>query len=811
MNCKFLLLVFIFILSISAVNAQDNVTDDMSVFDDPVDHVALDDYQITDETGNFTDLNDQISKIEAGGNFTLQKDYKYNSNDSDYKSGIIIDQDNIVIDGDGHSIDGAGQARIFEIVSNNVTLKNINFINGYSSVNGGAISAASNNLNVLDCMFNNNTAISLGGAVYIGNSFSNSKINSTFINNTALAGGAIYFRNVTTNVTINGYFDGNVARRGGAISFNGVSINNTIASSFYNNRANQASGGAIFFYKFAKNNLFENIFRYNYGVYGGGIFFYSNSNDNKFRRDFRFNTAKSCGGAIFFYNNTNNNSFSGYFINNTALGEVDAVNGNGGAITFKGLSTNCVFTCDFVNNTAVKTGGGVNYRLTPSNITFNSNFINNKAETGGGVNFIDSFENVVFNGEFIGNMATYGGAMAAKNGVVENISFWNNHAETGGAIYFDDDGTVRNSNFCNNAAKSGGAIYFKGNGTIDGCTFTNNSAEDGGAVLACGNLSIYNSRFENNSATLGTNHISLKGQARLILSNVIPQSLEPYYIGHLTIIDAVNVTYGETVIINVNITDNDNNPLNNGTITCIVDGRTYTANVENGIAKIEIPNLDAGNYDANLTYTGNEYVAISQAKFGVLKQDVVIGAANKAYIINYGGKYSITLYDVNGSSLSGKTLTVTLNGKSIKSSITNVNGISTVSLTPNILKSLKAGNKKLVIKFSDSNYNSKTTTAKITVNKEKTRVVAKSRILNKNSKTKQYTMVLKDSKGKAVKKVIVALIVNGKTYKLKTNSKGQATFKITNLNKKGKFNAIVKFTGNYYYKASSKKVYLTTK
>ena len=321
----------IFLFSISAASAHDNTTNDIGICDEPTDQVTLE----IDEIGNFTDLNNEISKITAGGNYTLKKDYTYSPNDSDYVNGINITKDNVVIDGNGHTINGAGKARIFNILSNNVTLKNINFINGHSSENGGAI--------------------------YVENAISNCKINSTFINNSAYNGGAIYFNGAITNATINGHFEGNTAERaGGAIYVKGTSRNNTFACEFYNNTANKASGGAIFFYNLAENNQFESVLRYNHGIYGAGIFFYNKANNNRFKCDFRFNVAESCGGAIFFHNTTNNNSFSGYFINNTALGNVDDVNGNGGAITFKDTSSNCIFTCDFINNTAAKNGGGVN-------------------------------------------------------------------------------------------------------------------------------------------------------------------------------------------------------------------------------------------------------------------------------------------------------------------------------------------------------------------------------------------------------------------------------------------------------------------
>ena len=942
----------VFIVSISAVNAHDS---DIGVFANQADYGTLK----TDDVGNFTELNDEIGKIQTGGNLTLKKDYAYDFNDSDFSDGIRIYQDNIVIDGAGHTINGLGHVRIFNVVSNNVTLKNINFINGYSNKSGGAIFAV-NNVNIL---------------------------NSTFINNSARSGGAVCFNGTTADVTVNGYFEDNRAERtGGALYFGGQSKNNTVSSEFYNNFAGQ-SGGAIFFYTLAEDNLFESVFRYNNANYGAGIFFYNKANNNRFNSDFRFNVAQSCGGAMFFHNTTNNDSFSGYFINNSALGKVDDVNGNGGAITFKDTSSNCVFVCDFINNTGVRNGGGVNYRQNSYNITFNSNFINNNAGNGGGVNFFESFENVVFNGQFIGNNASYGGAIAAISGIIANTLFIDNSAENGGAVYFDGDGEIINCEFNSNEIigvnGDGGAVYFNGDGTIANCNFTdnkavyyggavyfwgdakiensifnannaqnggsvyvhgdgevnncnftdnhartggaiefwasatvensaftdnvgtfsggaiycsddlkvndsiftNNSAEgyaggaiyiyglgeinccnftnnvasrkggaiffnsegivtnsiiantksdegalyfrttgtieesafikndarDGGAILTYGNLTIVSSTFDGNIATLGTNHISLKENATLNLTDMDPKSLEPFYVGDLTIINATNVVYGENVIITVYATDENYIPFNNGTVSCTIGGTAYSANVENGLAVLVIPKLNAGNYAVNLTYSGNQYVAISQALFNVSKQNAVIVAANKAYIINYGGKYSIVLKDIEGNVLSGKTVTFTLGGKFIKSATTNVNGVASITLAANVLKSLKAGKKNLLIKFDDSNYNKVSKTVKITINKEKTKIVAKNQKFKRTVKVKKYVVALKNSKAKPLKKVWTTLKVNGKTYKAKTNSKGKATFKITKLTKKGKFGAIVKFAGNNYYKATSKKVKITVK
>jgi hypothetical protein len=97
----------------------------------------------------------------------------------------------------------------------------------------------------------------------------------------------------------------------------------------------------------------------------------------------------------------------------------------------------------------------------------------------------------------------------------------------------------------------------------------------------------------------------------------------------------------------------------------------------------------------------------------------VISASNKAYVINYGGKYSATLKDSNGKVVVGEKVTFTLNGKAVGSAVTNAKGVATISLTSKTLKSAKAGKKNMVIKLTSNNYNPASKSVKITIKKEK--------------------------------------------------------------------------------------------
>ena len=87
----------------------------------------------------------------------------------------------------------------------------------------------------------------------------------------------------------------------------------------------------------------------------------------------------------------------------------------------------------------------------------------------------------------------------------------------------------------------------------------------------------------------------------------------------------------------------------------------------------------------------------------------------------------------------------------------------------------------------DKNYVGSDATTTVKINKEASKLTAAKKTYKAKVKTKKYTVTLKDSKGKAIKKAKVTLKVKGKTYKATTNAKGQATFKIKNLKKKGTY------------------------
>ena len=713
---------------------------------------------------NIVNVTDDFSALQklidnANGTLTLDKNYTYNPlTDVDFDKGVEI-KNNITIDGAGFTLDGNNQIKIFYVNSDNVTIKNLTFING-DSYSGGAISWKGNYGLLTDCTFINNTA-DWGGAVdWEGNDGTVS--NCLFMNNSA---GEI----------------------GGAIEFDDAEYCEVLDCSFINNHAPEA--GAIYDDE-------------GYYLYISGSKFINNSADQ-------------FGGAIMCELSEGVDISDCSFIANSA-------GRSSGAIDFAGCDYSVVSYCNFTNNSANEDCGAIEWWGDYGEIS-NCNFEDNCATRGGAIFWFDNPDGLISDCNFTNNRATYGGAVYwwGENGNISDCDFANNSAVNGSAIYgYKGDAVVSNSNFTANTAANGGAIYSNLNLTVIGSQFNKNRAENaGGAIFTAENLTVINSTFANNFAEEGSNEIATVNDANVTLENVSPENLT--VAAHVDITALVNdVKYGSDIEIDV-IVRKDSRNLDEGSVFILINNKTYSANVVNGTAKIKIPNLDAGDYDnLKVIFNGSSKYANSfdVVSFSVLKLNTTVTVAAKTYVINYGGKYSVTIKDENGKVLAGKTVTLTINGKEYKAT-SDANGVATFSLTKSMLKS--SGVKTVIVKFAgDNNYVGSNATAKITVNKEAVKILKakKTYKFKKSKKTKNIKVTLKNSKNNAMKKVKVTLKLSGKKIKgkktitAKTNKKGVVTFKLgKKLTKKTKVKYTITYKGNAYYKKVTKKGKITVK
>ena len=85
--------------------------------------------------------------------------------------------------------------------------------------------------------------------------------------------------------------------------------------------------------------------------------------------------------------------------------------------------------------------------------------------------------------------------------------------------------------------------------------------------------------------------------------------------------DPVNGNASDKINITVNITDEDGNPVLNGTATLIIDGVEYTAEVHNGTATFIDVILPKSSTTAIVKYNGNEYYAPSESTFDIIIND----------------------------------------------------------------------------------------------------------------------------------------------------------------------------------------------
>lgn len=767
----------------ASVNAEDNVTSDIVSINsnssdlDVIESINYDD-NLKSSSKSFTELNNVINDEEVWSIY-LDSDYAYDSSkDYNLVNGISISR-SITIYGNGHTIDGKNMARIFNVnnyvnfnninfvnaradfgaalLGSNYAVNNCNFTNNYASASGGAIQGGS----ATSCIFTSNSAEKLGGAIYQGSAYK-----CTFINNFANEGGAIYDVYTTQSTFISNSAD----KQGGAMV--GSSADKC---TFIENFA-KGYGGAVF-----KSYVVNCEFYNNSATHAGAIGGDSNSALNCI---FIGNSASDDGGAVY-----------GYTVYDSVFKENHAP--RGGA-----MHTGSVNNCIFENNYAIEVGGAL-----METYAVNSNFTDNTANKGGAM-----FQNSAKNCIFTSNTADYGGAMF--NSHADNCKFYYNHATEGGAIY---EGGAEISYFRYNSAINGGAIALA---SVSGSTFYDNTAEEyGGAGYKSSALS---SLFQANTAKYGgglsvsssasgckfvKNVASITGGAKHDTYTVdcIFEDNVPYYT--LKSSDFTGI-YGFGGDVHIDLYDSPQYPVTgvNATIKIYNSKNKLMGTYYSEVGYNWFVNLAAGKYKATISVDDSSYeVEPIKININILKSSFIY-VVDLTTNYNAGKVLLVNLHDSVGTVIKYAKISIKLNGVT-KTYSTDVNGqvmVPTKSLTP--------GTYTVDIHYSgDSTYLSTTTAAKIIVKKLTPKLTASAKTYKIKDKTKSYVVTLKNNARKVMKNIKLTVKVNGKTYSAKTNTKGQATFKLKKLTKKGSFSAVVTYAGSSIYNSVKKTVKITVK
>ena len=255
---------------------------------------------------------------------------------------------------------------------------------------------------------------------------------------------------------------------------------------------------------------------------------------------------------------------------------------------------------------------------------------------------------------------------------------------------------------------------------------------------------------------------------------------------------------GETY--SVVLKDKDGNVLSKKNVIITYNGKTYNKTTNSkGIVSIKITGTVAKTYKLTYKFAGDEYYKASSGSVS-LKVKMATSLTGASTVVK-GNKYSVTLKNANGKTLSGGAITFTINGKSYNRT-TNSKGVASLKIN---LASPKAYDLKVIYKGS-SYYGASTKEVSLFV-KTPTKLVNSGSSVGQGTK---YYVTLKDSSDNVLANKTVTLTYRGKTYKKTTNSKGKVSLKINSAIGRT-YTLGYKFSGTKYYGPSSGSVNLRIK
>ncbi len=251
---------------------------------------------------------------------------------------------------------------------------------------------------------------------------------------------------------------------------------------------------------------------------------------------------------------------------------------------------------------------------------------------------------------------------------------------------------------------------------------------------------------------------------------------------------------GDTTNTNSDLTDNavnegnSNHISNEGSVTSTEDTDNGDSNAnspvvdENTKSDTSINTGVAANNTNNSTQPSKDKSSISISKKSVVR----------------GSNLHIYLKNSNGKGISGKSITVQINGKTYTRT-TDKNGAVCFNFSSLL------GKYSLKVKFNgDADYLSSTGTFTINIYRLDPKIVVSSSSV---ARSKKFVGYLKKSNGNAFagKKIIITF--KGKKFTKTTDSKGKFTLKINN--PAGKYKMSIKFAGSTTYNPASKTFTLT--
>jgi len=224
----------------------------------------------------------------------------------------------------------------------------------------------------------------------------------------------------------------------------------------------------------------------------------------------------------------------------------------------------------------------------------------------------------------------------------------------------------------------------------------------------------------------------------------------------------------------------------NGTADVTIGNDTYTTPVEDGAAKLVIPPMDIGEYEALVSYNG---IVNQTVPFNITRDTKTnIKAEDVEMYYKDGTQLNITLTDAYDKALANENVIVTI-GDEIINATTNDKGIASVDLD------LDSGNYTAIISYAGSEtQDAANATANIVVLYNSTSIIIGYDVNVYYDNAAVLNVTLINVYGDALANEEVVVSVNGTEYTNTTDSEGVAIFNI-NLNV-GEYTADIKYAGS---------------
>ena len=363
------------------------------------------------------------------------------------------------------------------------------------------------------------------------------------------------------------------------------------------------------------------------------------------------------------------------------------------------------------------------------------------------------------------NVDFYGGEHYSEEGIVDDLITtvtlnYTLKTDANGYINFKINDVINDENIKNN----GMSFKYDNNYGVTsfGSFFLNNRAED--------------KQFDEKSIIFEYKNNKLLLDSIFMRSSISIMQVDsyryPYYIKDLKITD-----YNKNANYNLvfSFIDSNGNELKNRDVSIKIGDKTYHSKTDKyGWASV---NFNAKYKSYTYSVTNPLTKQVLQGSFKVSKRFNGNSDVSKYY--KSSTNYKVRILDNDGKAIKKDYVTFTI-GKITKKIKTDSKGYAVLKLNQ------KPGKYTVVAQYWGHKVSNK--------------IIIKSPIITKNVKKKfkksgKFKVKILNSKGKPYAKQNVKIVLKGKTYKIKTNKKGVATFKIPKKLKVGKYTIKSKYNG----------------